>query len=82
MLATFGLPLAALNDNDWWNDLSYTCNNPTNQWLEREFAKMHAWLRENPTKRPATRWKTFVRGWLERSYEKERKSYASQKVRR
>ncbi len=81
LLKDFNLPIVLLDDNDWWNDLSYTCNNPTNEWLTRQFAKMEGWLKENPKKRPTTRWKTFVRGWLERAYERERKDYASQKGR-
>jgi hypothetical protein len=82
LLTAFELPLTALNDNDWWNDLSYTCNSPTNQWLEREFAKMHAWLRENPRRTPTKGWKRFVRTWLERAYEHDRRTtYATQKNR-
>lgn len=80
MLTVFEIPVAPLDDNGWWNALSYVCNNPTPTWLERQFAKMHTWLNENPRKRPTTRWKTFVRGWLTRSYERERKAYASQKA--
>lgn len=79
LLTTFGFPIEQLDDNDWWNALSYTCNSPDNAWLKREFAKMNAWLNENPRKRPTTRWKSFIRGWLERAYERERKSYATQR---
>jgi len=78
LLTDFGFPVSSLNDNEWWNDLSYTCNNPDNAWLTREFAKMHAWLTENPRRRPTTSWKRFVRGWLERAYDQERrKAYAT-----
>ena len=72
-LETFGIPIPPLDDNDWWNDLSYTCNSPTLDWMTREFARIQAWLTENPRKRPTTRWKTFLRGWLERAYERQRK---------
>lgn len=76
MLLDFKLPLAPLDDNDWWNSISYTCNSPEPDWLQVEFARMEAWLKENPRKTPTTRWKTFVRGWLERAYEAERKRHA------
>lgn len=79
LLEEFGLPLEYLNDNDWWNDLSYTCNNPSNPWLTQQFARMHAWFKENPTRRPTTGWKRFVRYWLERAYEYERRNNAAQK---
>lgn len=80
LLTSFHLPLAQLDDNEWWNDLSYTCNSPSNDWLERQFAKMHAWLKENPHKQPTTRWKTFLRGWLERAYEYDRKTNGTKKA--
>ena len=78
-LQDFNLPLEHLDDNAWWNSLNTTCNDPDLAWLERQFARMEAWLTENPRKRPTTRWKTFVRGWLERAYEHERKTYAARK---
>jgi hypothetical protein len=77
LLEKFSFALPPLDDNNWWNILSYTCNCQNLMWLEREFARMEAWLDENPGKRPTTRWKTFVRGWLERSYERERKGYGT-----
>jgi len=75
IITQFGLPLESLNDNEWWNDISWSCNNPSNAWLTREFAKMHAWIKENPAKAPRSRWQRFVRTWLERTYEQERKSH-------
>jgi len=74
MILQFELPLDPLNDNEWWNDISWSCNNPSNAWLTREFAKMHAWRKENPLRAPRTGWKRFVRGWLERTYAQERKT--------
>lgn len=79
LLEEFSFPLEYLNDNEWWNDLSYTCNNPSNIWLTQQFAKMHAWFKENPGRRPTTGWKRFVRYWLEKAYEYERRSNAAQK---
>ena len=80
ILTDFNLPMTQLDDNNWWNSLSYTCNSPDNAWLTAQFARMEAWLTENPRKRPTTRWKTFVRGWLERAYEYDRRmGYATQK---
>lgn len=80
LLEEFGFPLDQLNDNEWWNDLSYTCNNPSNIWLTQQFAKMHAWFKENPGRRPTTGWKRFIRYWLEKAYEYERRmNHATQK---
>lgn len=78
LLERFGLPLLPLNDNSWWNTLSYTCDvsMPT---LETECARMAAWLDENRSRRPKTGWKRFVRRWLEKAYEQQRTQYARQK---
>lgn len=69
------LPASALKDPKWWEQVSYATNGIDLQFLEKEFAKMGAWVGENPARKPTkdAGWKRFVRGWLERSYEKERR---------
>ena len=69
------LPPTALKDPRWWEQVSYTTNGIDLQFLEKEFAKMGAWVGENPRRVPTkdAGWKRFVRGWLERSYERERR---------
>jgi hypothetical protein len=80
MIAQFNLPIHYLDDNNWWNGMSYVCNNPTPEWLEREFARMEMWCVENASKTPTTQWKKFVRRWLENAYENERKKRASAQI--
>jgi len=70
------LDFDALNDADWWIDISQALAGVFGQpWLNAEFGKLSAYLRENPRKRPASPggWKRFVRGWLHRNYEYQRR---------
>lgn len=62
-------------DFDWWCDMSYVINGlPSTEWLEREYAKMQMYLRENPRKLPTPRGTSrFCRGWLERTYNSDRR---------
>lgn len=65
-----------LLDNDWWVDVYDSVNGFDNSFLHREAAKMSAWLQENPKRRPivkAASYKKFVRGWIQRAKEKERR---------
>lgn len=63
-----------LFDHDWWNVVSMAVNGISEEWLNTEFAKMKAWMIEKPTRVPTKRGiKRFVRGWLERAYERERR---------
>lgn len=58
----------------WWDDVSISVNGLNLEFIEKEFAKMGAWFMENYTRRPTFKGiKRFVRDWLERAYEKERK---------
>lgn len=68
-------PRSALDHPAWWEEVSHTANGLSLEVLQREFAKMGAWLIENPRRLPGTSrgWKRFVRQWLERAYEKERR---------
>ena len=65
-----------LSDNDWWVDVFDAVNGLDLAFLKKEFAVMSAWLQEHPRRRPlpnSKSMKTFVRGWLTRSKEKERR---------
>lgn len=68
-------PNGTLLDHAWWNSVSETCGGLSLQFLTVEFNRMSAWLRENPSRSPATSrgWKRFVRRWLEKAHEHERR---------
>ncbi|KKL94726.1 hypothetical protein LCGC14_1861800 [marine sediment metagenome] len=73
-------PLTApefLASNDWWVDVYDSVNGFDLAFLKREFATMSAWLQEHPRKRPmqnSKSMKTFVRGWITRNKERERRN--------
>lgn len=74
-------PNGTLLDYSWWESVSVTAGGLNIRTLETEFARMAAWIMENRSSTPAspTGWKRFVRRWLERTYERERKvKYAAQ----
>lgn len=78
LLTTYAdtMNVAALNDDAWWIDVSQPLEAVFGEpWLNREFSKISAYLREKPAKRPASAsgWKRFVRTWLHRSYEHDRR---------
>ena len=65
-----------LFDSDWWVDVYDGINGFDLDFLAQEFARMSAWLTENPQRRPlpkANSIKRFVRRWLTTTKEKERK---------
>jgi hypothetical protein len=75
-------PAGTLMNPDWWNSVSETCGGLVREWLETEFARMSAWIAENPRRSPASPvgWKRFVRHWLEKAHDIERrKAYAQPK---
>lgn len=65
--------LPKLIHHDFWCDVSEATNGISPPFLQREFAKMAIWVRENPRRAPTTRIRQFVASWLERAYEKERR---------
>jgi len=66
--------LTALLDHKWWNLLSEFLNGLDESLMTKEWARIAAWLIENPRRRPTVRgWKLFVRSWLEKAVERERK---------
>jgi len=74
LILSFGLPLEYLDDDNWWNATSHAVGGINMQVLDKEFGKIEAYLIEHPRKRPQPRgWKRFVRTWLQRAYEYERK---------
>lgn len=63
-----------LNCPQWWESVAESVNGLSTERLNREFAKMGAWMTENPRRKPTPKGlKTFIRSWLERAYERERK---------
>lgn len=68
-------PNETLLDPRWWNSVSETCGGLSLPFLRAEFNRISAWLTENPSRSPAkpTGWKRFIRTWLERAHERERR---------
>lgn len=68
-------PNGTLLDPRWWNSVSETCGGLSLPFLTTEFNRMSAWLTENPSRSPAKPkgWKRFIRTWLERAHERERR---------
>src|SRR3990167_979055 len=63
-----------LFDYSLWEDVSKEINGVDRAFIEPEFAKMSAWLRENPNRRPTAKGcKRFVRTWLERARSQQRR---------
>jgi hypothetical protein len=61
-------------DFAWWDAVSETCGGLSEEWLTVQFAGIKRWIMENPTREPTPKgYRRFVGGWLERSYEKERR---------
>ncbi len=74
LILSFGLPLEYLDDDNWWNATSHAVGGINMHVLDREFGKIEAYLIEHPRKRPQPRgWKRFVRTWLQKAHEYERK---------
>ena len=66
--------LPAILDPTWWNNVSEAVNGLEPMMMEREFGKMAAWLKENPGRKPTKRGiQRFIRTWLEKAEERERK---------
>ena len=70
ILTIIDLPL----DHRWWDSVSIACSGISESFLDVQFAKMQSWLIENPARKPTPRGvRRFVRTWLERAHEKERR---------
>jgi len=69
LLEDFEMPLECLDDDAWWQSLSYTTLFEEEHY-RREFARMRAWHLENEARIPtnASEWKGRVRKWLEGAY--------------
>lgn len=69
-----------LSDFSWWEDIAAALNGIEPSFIQPEFSKMSAWLRENPGRRPTTKGaRRFIRSWLERARENQRRLYAVKK---
>lgn len=61
-------------DPKWWDSVSISCGGIDEVFLRIQFAKMQSWLIENPKRKPTPRGvKRFIRTWLERAHEHERR---------
>ncbi len=75
-LALSELELTALLDHKWWDLVAESLDGIDEPFMRKQLATMALWLQENPRKRPrpGRGWKKFMRGWLERAQERERKN--------
>lgn len=73
-------PNGTLIDLRWWNSVSETCGGLSLPFLRTEFNRISAWLTENPSRSPAkpSGWKRFIRNWLERAHDMERRKAHAQ----
>lgn len=63
-----------LDDPEWWELVAISCNGLDEPFLRRHFARMAAWIKEHPNRRPTPRGlKNFVRNWLEKEADRERR---------
>lgn len=70
----FDLEGSKLLDHGWWEATAEACAGVEIETLSAEFARMGAWLSENPSRRPTPKGtRRFVRTWLERAHERERR---------
>lgn len=76
----FNHAITQLSDFAWWEDVATSINGIDPQFIGPEFAKMSAWLRENPGRKPTAKGaRRFVRSWLERARDHQRRLYAVKK---
>jgi hypothetical protein len=71
----FPLNLDYLFDLKWWEATSEILNGlPSREWLNEQFGRMKVWFLENPRRVPsAPGMRRFVRTWLERGIEQNRR---------
>jgi len=66
-----------LQDYEWWELAAKSLGGIDRAFIEKEFAKIGAWWRENPTKRKtANGMKRFLRTWLEKAKNDQGRLYA------
>lgn len=69
-----GFPVERFLDWPWWDAVSETCGGLSERWLEEQSAKWRRWIMDNPQRAPTPKgYRRFIAGWLERSYERERR---------
>lgn len=60
-----------LLDFGWWEDVDRSLGGIDRPLIEREFAKMSAWFKENPSRKKTARgMRMFIRSWLEKAKNK------------
>lgn len=52
---------------------------PDSDWIKRELIKAKSWIAMNPQKAPKSRYGQFLSSWLERGWERQRKTYSTNK---
>ena len=82
------VPRASINtvfaEHRWWDALSQLFDGIDTQFLSREFASMDLWMRDNPKRKPMPTKRSlrqFVKNWLVKGYEQERKKQWPSKAR-
>ena len=72
-----GVHLPNLRLYEFWDDLSVRVNGLSKPFVEREFAGMRIWLRDNPARGPTPKGvRRFVSNWMQRAAEQERRKRA------
>lgn len=60
-----------LQDYEWWQSVDKALGGIDRVFIDREFARMSAWFKENPSNRKTARgMPRFIRSWLERAKNK------------
>lgn len=66
-----------LQDYQWWEFAAKSLGGIDRPFIEKEFAKINAWWRENPTKhKSANGMRRFIRTWLEKAKNDQGRLYA------
>jgi len=66
-----------VQDYQWWEFAAKSLGGIDRPFIEKEFAKINAWWRENPTKhKTANGMKRFLRTWLEKAKNDQGRLYA------
>jgi uncharacterized protein YdaU (DUF1376 family) len=66
-----------LQDYQWWEFAAKSLGGIDRAFIEKEFAKINAWWRENPTKhKTANGMRRFIRTWLEKAKNDQGRVYA------
>jgi hypothetical protein len=74
----FPISLEPIKRYEFWENAAIIWNGIPREILDREMAKMAAWMRDNPARRPTVRGTgRFFRTWIEKSINLERRQRAT-----